>query len=63
MIKYIESDLKFFQFSLTFSFMKKIISLAVLFILIGCSETYLELEDRVKFQAEKSSTQISFLQL
>ena len=63
MIKYNERELKFLQFGLTLGLMKKLILSAALFILIGCSKSYHELEDRVKFQAEKSSTQLSFLQI
>ena len=63
MIKYNERELKLLQFGLTLGLMKKLILSAALFILIGCSKSYHELEDRVKFQAEKSSTQLSFLQI
>ena len=42
---------------------KKILTIYILLLLVGCSESFYELEDRVKAQAEKTSSQKSFLQI
>ena len=41
---------------------KKILTLFILLLLAGCSKSFYELEDRVKAQAEKTSSQKSFFQ-
>ena len=42
---------------------RKILTIFILLVLVGCSESFYELENRVKAQTEKTSSQKSFLQI
>ena len=42
---------------------KKLLIISTFFILISCSDSFVKLEDRVKFQAEKNGIQMSFFQI
>ncbi len=42
---------------------KKILTVSAFFILISCSDAFIELEDRIKIQAEKNGIEKSFFQL
>ena len=42
---------------------KKFLIISTFFILISCSDSFVKLEDRVKFQAEKNGIQMSFFQI
>ena len=42
---------------------KKFLTISTFFILISCSDDFVELENRVKMQAQKNGTKMSFLQV